>query len=493
MGAPARDTEDLSNEDVFLLAVATGRMEKLPSQVQDVELLVKLIAEHNLQGRCLRHRQDLQERFPGPLLAEIATTHQQTEANYRRNVGALGAVIDHFGHEVGTIIKGFSIFLLTRDPALLRCGDIDLVLADARALIEHLLDTGYVQTRQPFMHEIGEFTRDGVEFDLQWGFPISRYPDSIWGAPKRPVWGAGLMQATLIEAAELNADNTHLSTETPPICIPSAEFAVLIAAAHSFMNFTNLWSISHREKTWLRLAELADVQEMTVLDGFSRARFAQLVERYQAWDIVAWIDWIWTMLSGRPIFNLSSQRPFPSAAPCCLWWNLWIDLLPPISLMLGDRWYPHAAVTERVIADAACLGNTTENSGTAWRDLSFTWVTPGREGLYQLQGSLIEGWIGLRISGIEPLPGITVRVRLDCSMAEEEVVVACQDLNHRVERAGSSLTVDVGQGMVRATASLDNLSSRGAIRAADRDGFLGILVEEGSTVTASALIPLATP
>lgn len=471
------EQEGLSAEDGFLLAAATERPELLPEEIDDAERLLARIAEHRLMGRCRRLRPALEARgYPGELMTSIDTLCRASESEFRRNGAAVEGVYRALGEGLGVMIKGFSSFLLTGDDATLRCGDVDLVVPDGNPVIAHLLSTGYAQTRAPFMHELGEFTRDGVEFDLQRGFPVSRYPHGKSGLGDRAITPWGLVQACEIGFDDLRRARVAVSTDGGRLWVPSLEMAVLIAAAHAFMNYTNVWSISHRKKAWLRLAELADIREMALAPGFSRARFKRLVERFRAHDVVAWTDWIWTRLGSGPVLaggGCATRADFPLN----LWWNLWIASRPAIASLLTDRWYPLADLARQI--EAACRDPQPEHFGER-RTLTPLWEAPGRRGVIRATTRRTRERFEIALDGLPPRA--LLRLRLEAPGIAEELVFPSEAGTRRVlggtapvlvEASGASLAIEV-----------DTAAGWGGT------GFLGLLIEEGGDIALSALAPL---
>lgn len=385
----------LNSYDQFLVAVASGRPECLPESICNIDALVERIRDHRLEGRCLRHRQAIEARgYPNYLVAAIEDLSRATQAEFIRNLDALNALTERLRrNSFGVVIKGFSTYLITRDAATLRCGDIDVVLADADPAVTALREQGFEQTRWPFMHELGEYVRDGVEVDLQWGFPVCYYPDGL------DLSGAEVQAAGLMQTAHFDADFLwHHSQQIGTVRVPTPELQALICASHAFMNYVNIWSISHREKAWLRLAELADIVELARGGYLSSDRLRELAASYPLRDVVRWTDRMCGRLFDYAPFAMLRDNLFEGSFPLCLWWNLWVRAEPRPELLLRDRWYPM-----REVADAL------DRAPAAW-------AAPEYMGIYAI--TVADGEVAVVHPADEPPEAIRVRIDLGTEAVE---------------------------------------------------------------------------
>ena len=461
--------------DAFLLSIATRRPELLPVEVRESEELLARISAHGLIGRCQRLRCEIEARnYPGNLFSGIDDLSHKIELEYSRNLAVLEAASKKIGEGLGVMIKGASSFLLTSDKATLRCGDVDLVVPDGDLAIAHLVSMGFERIRTPFMHEIGELTRDGVELDLQHGFPVTRYPIARSEMGREGVGTWGLAQTCEITFQDLVRTRVAAKVKSGLLWIPSLEMAVLIAASHAFMNYINIWSISHRQKPWIRLCEFADIQEMSTRPNFSWTEFSNLVEHFHASDVVEWTDSIWTRLGGAPLFP-GCSRTNTEDFPINLWWNLWSTARPNTGTLLADDWYPLPDLLKEI--DKACLGQSPERSAE-WCVLTPLWKGPYSSGNIELKGRRSLGCIEVKISGVAPIA--LLRLRLEANGISEELAAPI--------RAGGGCTSEVlGRVLVRTSdASVDITLNLMDWRFGS--GFFGLLVEEGSTIVVSTLL-----
>ncbi|MFJ3946323.1 nucleotidyltransferase family protein [Streptomyces griseoaurantiacus] len=312
----------------------------------DDGVLLGLVGQHALSGRLERRLSAgpawLRRRLGGPVVAMHASTVALAEAHMR----AVGRIVAGLGEQPPPVlVKGIAAGLLTGCRHLLRCGDIDLVCADGRPLIETLTRLGYERTRDPFLHELGEFTRAGVEIDVHAYLPVPGYgavrdadltpPEHArtWYQPRRAPSLHAIRHDRLMECGTVTVGR---------VTVPDPCVLAIVLCAHAFLNFTNMWSLSHRAKPYVKLAELADLQALVRHEAFDTRRFLTLVEDLDAGDAVRWAGWASTVLLGRnPLPVPAGTGPFPR----CLWWDFWARLpVDEESLLLPD-WFDVAAVT----------------------------------------------------------------------------------------------------------------------------------------------------
>ncbi|MDX3165800.1 hypothetical protein PV516_18620 [Streptomyces scabiei] len=327
-----------------VLRWAAGTPDIPEDQDFDDRVLLDLIGQHALSGRLQQRLPSgpawLRDRLGGPVAAMHAGTLALAEAHMRavdRIVAALGE------QPPPVVVKGIATGLLTGDKHLLRCGDIDLVCADGGPLIETLTRLGYERTREPFLHELGEFTRAGVEIDVHAYVPVPGYgavrhadltpPDhaQTWYQPRRAPSMHPIRHDQLIDG----------SVTVGPVTVPDPCLLTIVLCAHAFLNFTNMWSLSHRAKPYVKLAELADLHALAQHEAFDTQRFLALVAELDAGDAVSWAGWASTVLLGRnPLPVPAGTSPFPR----CLWWDFWARLPVDEEALLLPDWFDPATV-----------------------------------------------------------------------------------------------------------------------------------------------------
>lgn len=457
----------LSAEDRLLVAIATGRLELLPADLPDVAAVCGRIRQHRLEGRCLRHATKIGALPYGPaLLRLVEAASAETKAAFDRNSKELTRLAAGFGSGLGVMIKGFSTHLILGDPAALRCGDIDLIVPDGAPLIRTLLDTGFIQTRQAFLHEIGEFTRDGVEFDLQWGFPVPQQPQML--DPGTLLQVVSVSESIHIDAQLAMEMSQLIQLHGIDVRVPRPELAAVIAASHAFMNYANIWSISHREKTWVCLAELADVSELAAHPTFSMATFRKLVEQLRAHAVIGWLDEIWLQLSGKSVFGdlFAPARK----THCCLWWDTWISIEPPVRLLLRQFWYPMDEVFARLrqFADGT-LDTPTERAAVAW----------AADGMPTATVQLSSEGLKLMLQGQRADEATLLRMRIDTGLHAEEIAIkSSPPPGIELSKVGDTVTARISQRKLRSV-----FSSRSI-------GIVGLLAEREGEMFAIMVVPL---
>ncbi|MFJ3713450.1 nucleotidyltransferase family protein [Streptomyces sp. NPDC090053] len=327
-----------------VLRWAAGAPDIPEDQDFDDRVLLDLIGQHALSGRLQQRLPTgpawLRDRLGGPVAAMHAGTLALAEAHMR----AVDRIVTALGEQQPppVVVKGIATGLLTGERHLLRCGDIDLVCADGGPLIDTLTRLGYERTRVPFLHELGEFTCEGVEIDVHAYVPVPGYgavrhadltpPErGTWYQPRRVPSMHPIRHGLLVDGGV-----TVGRARVPDPCL-----LAIVLCAHAFLNFTNMWSLSHRAKPYVKLAELADLHALVQHDAFDTQQFLTLVAELDAWDAVRWAGWASTVLLGRnPLPVPAGTGPFPR----CLWWDFWARLpVDEESLLLPD-WFDLAAV-----------------------------------------------------------------------------------------------------------------------------------------------------
>lgn len=336
-----------------ILKWAAGSVSPLPPRVEfDEDMLLALVDAHNLSGRFLRRLANQEPPWVTPRLrGSLQDLHSETRSRIIENARA----IRELGHRLPpparvVIIKGMSTYILVRQDHTMRCGDVDVFCNDSAALSQTLTELGYQQTRGPFLYELGEYTKGAVEIDMHAYFPVYSYPPSLSSADMRPDHHpAAWHQSYQLQQREITYDDLSIdairskSSETEGVIVPDPNMLALILCSHAFLNYTNMWSISHREKACVRLGEIADLFDLAEHLAFSRARFYQLVNRFGANDAVEWAACIAASLFGKnplpvPIpVRLGDELP-DGRFPRCLWWNFWIDLRSGTDELLQRQW-----------------------------------------------------------------------------------------------------------------------------------------------------------
>ncbi|MDX3025794.1 nucleotidyltransferase family protein [Streptomyces acidiscabies] len=311
----------------------------------DDRVLLGLIGQHALSGRLARRLPTgpawLRDRLGGP----AAAMHADTLAHADAHIRAVDRIVAALGEQQPppVVVKGIATGLLTGDKHLLRCGDIDLVCADGGPLTETLTRLGYERTRPPFLHELGEFTREGVEIDVHAYVPVPGYgavrgadltpPQhaQTWYQPRRAPSMTPVRHGQLVDGA----------VTVGPVTVPGPCLLAIVLCAHAFLNFTNMWSLSHRAKPYVKLGELADLHALVQHEDFDTTRFLALAEELDAGDAVSWAGWALNALLGRnPLPVPAATGPFPR----CLWWDFWARLPIDEEALLLPDWFDPATV-----------------------------------------------------------------------------------------------------------------------------------------------------
>ena len=358
-------------------AGAPGDIDATELDQRNEERLLSLIDAHGLGARFAA-RLDLDGARLGPGVHDAARElRSAVHQHLMENAAAVAELSVALGDARGLVVlKGMAAYQLTRRPELMRRGDVDVLVAGELAVEATLRDLGYRRTRPPFLHELGEFTRGTTEIDLHEFFPVYAYTSGLLETDLRPdrhpgTWRQGsdaaARRVTYYRAMEGAREGRP--AETPGVLVPGPELQVVVLCGHAFMNYMNLWSISHRYKPYVRLAELADVRDLVRDSNFDRARFSALVDELDAHDAVSWTAAAGQALLGSSPFpaNVAVEAPAldGSRFPRCVWWRFWAEL-PVDADTLTDRWWLRM---DRVVAalgaaEVGWMGDRTGRHGT---------------------------------------------------------------------------------------------------------------------------------
>ena len=328
----------------------------LPSSpVFDENELIELIEAHKIPGRFI-HRLAGQDVFcfTRHFKGEIAKLHLQTKELCRQNIEAIHVIKSALPRDVDIIIiKGISTYVLVGHERVMRLGDIDILSNSPRALVDTLIRLGYVQTRPPFMHEIGEYTKGVVEVDIHGNFPVCSFDQSLLEADLVPSANPGVWQQNhrsrqnpiSFNDLMLNSHKGNTS-DVMGITVADPNVLAIIICAHGFMNYINMWSISHREKAYVSLGEVADLFELVRHPKFNIDTFQSIAKNNEATDAIAWASSVTSVLFGKALFAANGdgdrerhRNEMPQGRfPRCLWWGFWADL-PAHAEDLTRKWW----------------------------------------------------------------------------------------------------------------------------------------------------------
>ncbi|MDQ1353412.1 MAG: hypothetical protein QG657_3718 [Acidobacteriota bacterium] len=349
-----------------ILKWAAGCVKPLTGPLEfDEDVLINLVDKHNLSGRFMQKLTNHKGPSFTPKFNEaLKDLHHETKSQVMRNINAFRSIKTQMPPSTGLIIiKGVSTYVLTSQEHTMRSGDIDLLSNDTTSLVRTLSEMAYQQTRAPFLHEIGEYTKGSIEVDIHDHFPVYGYTDSLLHTDLLPQNNPGIwrqsytMKHTRITYDDLkkySCQGNMSSTENVTAADPN--ILSVIICAHAFMNYTNMWSISHREKAYVRLGEIADLFDLVRHPAFADAYFLELVKQFQATDAVEWAANISSILFGKnplPIHSstaLDEELP-KSRFPRCLWWNFWADLPSGVNELIQKEWLAMDWLTKKLGAN----------------------------------------------------------------------------------------------------------------------------------------------
>lgn len=332
---------------------AAGSIKEFPDSPEfDKDVLIDLLSLHNLSGRFMIKLTDPKAPpFTSQLKKAIRDLHEETKQHVKRNLNAFRSIMGRLPSSTDIIIiKGVSTYVLTGQEHTMRAGDIDLLSNNTTSLVHTLCEMDYRQTRAPFLHEVGEYTKGSIEVDIHDHFPVYGYAGSLQRADLLPRKHPGIWhQSHTMKHCKITYFDLKKyvyrgnGPDTLKVTVADPNIMAVIICAHAFMNYTNMWSISHREKVYVRLGEIADLFDLAHHSTFNRQYFLELVKRFEAADAVEWAADISSVLFGMnplPVRNSAAfDRKLPGARfPRCLWWNFWADLPVDVDVLVQKQW-----------------------------------------------------------------------------------------------------------------------------------------------------------
>jgi hypothetical protein len=355
----------------LILKWAAGGEVSLPAHCEyKEEELIDLIRLHNLSGRFLKKiKNHPNYKFSRKLIKLLKQHHRNVEQSVERNIKSFLEIKNTLPHNIKIItIKGFSTYIIVNKKEVMRTGDIDIISNNGLGLIGELKKQHYKLTKKPFLYELGEYTKDGIEVDVHEYFPIYSYTNSLISDILNPKKSLDLWQQNY-EMLKINITYDLLSEYLYESCIENnigiittgdPNIMIIIICAHAFMNFVNIWSISHRSKTYVRLGELADLFELIEHNRFNRKKFGQLVEKLQAYDSIRWVHYITQILFKKSPFaneNIDNKLIEYHLFPRNIWRNFWIAFPIEEELLLKNNWYTMETVINHLGSNILTINN----------------------------------------------------------------------------------------------------------------------------------------
>lgn len=315
--------------------------------------LLDLVRAHNLIGRFVARLKITNVPWIPPSLIEpLHHLYEEEKNNVLRNIAAFSELRSQLSHDSRIIlIKGVSTYILSNREETMRAGDIDLLSNNAPEVVQVLINMGYAQTRSPFMHELGEYTKNSTEFDIHEYFPVYSYTpeqleDDLMPQNHEGVWE----QSYRFQKTRITFDDFELykhqgeRSDTKHVIVTDPSLLAIVICAHAFMNYTNMWSISHREKAYVRLAEIADLFSLAAHPSFTNQQFRAYMHQFRAYDAVEWAASVAVSVFGQnplPVaVSIDKDNALSSSRfPRCLWWNFWASLSSEMDELLQPHWY----------------------------------------------------------------------------------------------------------------------------------------------------------
>ena len=318
--------------DILKWAAGSSQPFEQPPAV-DTSRLLALVRANRLEGRFIRRLREARPHWATDEFVDQVAAHYSNALNsFRMQVNTL--------QEIGEVlpvsaappiaIKGFSTFVLTRNPAVLhRSGDIDVLAPNPAALVAKLLDLGYKSWKAPTLHDFANLRRGSLDIDIHQYFPIWSY---------RRDDESTAIEYRALTYQDLAAPGTTAIEEVHTWRVPNHAAAALIACANVFKDFLCFWSYMGRRRLPIRLGDLADIWELAQHKAFDRELFWSSVERWHAEDAVAFVDFLLAVYLGvglgtshQPHGAVGSVDTISKRFPRSIWGPFVADINEPIA------------------------------------------------------------------------------------------------------------------------------------------------------------------
>lgn len=322
--------------------------------------ILELIRLHNIPGRIkeIIYRYELVNLFSTAFMNKIDDMEKAFFCGVNRNIMAMQEISKALSSEKNKpiVIKGYTNYIMTNNTKVIRLGDIDVLPYDIEEFVLTVKKLGYIKTKEPFMHEEGEYCKDEIEIDIHKFFPVYRY-DALLKTEELKNTLKYEMPYEKICIDELERHCIR-SDNYSDIVVADANIMILIICSHAFMNYTNIWSISHREKAYVKLGELWDILDLVNHSSYSESTLLKLAEKYQATDCMLWTGLILELIFKKnplPIYGIKPNSLYMEF-PKCLWWNIWERLSTTVEELLSNDWYDMDKVLNEIGYNQLCQG-----------------------------------------------------------------------------------------------------------------------------------------
>ena len=343
----------------------------------DEDQLITLVNLHHLAGRFLQRLNVQTFSWITPrLLNALREIDLQTRVKVVEHAEAVREINSKL-HGSTIIVKGIATYALVNQTYARRYGgDIDLLYGEHERLLDVLRELGYYLSKEPFLYELGGFRRGDIEIDVHEYFPVFAYSDvqrntNLTAKNNPGIWYQNYQLVEYkITPLDLSGYSCHgQAYETKDLTVPDPNMLALIFCAHAFRHYTDIWSISCREKPVMPLAELRDLFDLAVHPAFNSALFLRLVHQFGGEDAVEWVASLATSFFGHNPLPISTslklnEELVSTRFPRCLWWNFWMSLASPINGLLDCGIPPMSILIEQLEACEIIPGKVFSTIGT---------------------------------------------------------------------------------------------------------------------------------
>ena len=302
--------------------------------VSDPERFLGALWWHRLEGRLVKRMESTPSfQLDAGIKAEVIRLWTRVQHRVDQQFRALEEIVDaYYSSDPAAsplvMIKGQTAYRLIGDRSLKRwSADID-ILADnpdrLTTLLEELGYTTYIEAKG-YLHAT-LIRADIGDIDVHRFFQVSGFDGEVSLADFDPsrnphLWSQSIgVRRHPITYRDVIESGISLSVSNRDVVIPNHSLAALIACSHTFTNAQSM--VSPR----IRLAELAEIKELTEAPEFDIDQFLAYVDRFDAYNPLQLTANLLKSIFGRPCVPIPGKtcQYGSRAGVMCRFYAVWV-------------------------------------------------------------------------------------------------------------------------------------------------------------------------
>ncbi|WP_339272224.1 nucleotidyltransferase family protein [Paenibacillus sp. FSL W8-0426] len=276
----------------------------------DFSLRVLLaITNHKLEGRIniadllkMNNSQMLTKQF----IASLMFSQHEIKNTFQRHLGVMQEIFREFDkrglHDYPILIKGFSVFGLTRNNInLRRSADIDLIYSDPQMLEYILIELNFQKDEFPSEHEYCRMIREDAAIEIHKYVSIIDYSEDInqkkikaYENNRKIFFEYPTLKKNQIYYDDL-IQGAQLCDHLGGVIVPDIHYQIFILCTHVFRNFVNSQFLfaSH-----IIIAELFDIVDLLNHESFHLKQFNKIIEEKEGLTSVRFVGYLIDQMFG---------------------------------------------------------------------------------------------------------------------------------------------------------------------------------------------------